>query len=259
MRALALAICATLAATRAGASAPTWIEVKSAHFTVISNSGDRAGRHTAWQFEQIRSGLARLWPWAKIESGRPFVIFAVKDEATLKTLGPEFWEGKRFRPVSFWATGQDRRFVALRTDAREPDEISANPYQTAYWSYANAVFTGAFARRLPLWYSRGIAEVMSNTFVREKELQVGRPMQGNLEELRGRAPIPFAEFLAADRSSRWVTQESGIQLFDAQAWALVHYLLSAKRAAMPRAWTASTGCCTTGRTKRSRSRRPSET
>ena len=259
MRASALAIGATLAATRVEAAAAPRIEVKSAHFTVISNAGDRAGRHTAWQFEQIRSGLARLWPWAKIEGGRPFVIFAVKDEATLKTLGPEYWEGKRFRPVSFWATGQDRRFVALRTDVQEPNEIGANPYQTAYWSYANAVFTGAFARRLPPWYSRGIAEVMSNTFVREKELHVGRPMQGNLDVMRERAPIPLAEFLAADRSSRWLTQETGIRSSTPRPGPSSTISSSVKRVATPGAWTATTGLCTTGRTRRSRSRRPSAT
>jgi tetratricopeptide (TPR) repeat protein len=220
-----LAVAALLVAPGLGAAPPSWIEVKSSHFTVITNAGEGAGRRTAWQFEQIRSGLSLLWPWAKIGAGRPFLVFAAKDERTLKTLGPQYWEGKRFRPVSFWASGRDRLFVALRTDAREPDDVGANPYQTAYWSYANAVFTNAFPRRLPLWYSRGVAEVMSNTFVREKELHVGRLMQGNLDLMRQRAPIPLADFLSADRRSPWVTQESRIELFDAQAWALVHYLI----------------------------------
>ncbi len=61
---------------------------------------------------------------------------------------------------------------------------------------------------------------MSNTIVREKELHVGRLMQGNLDEMRQRAPIPLNEFLSADRRSPWVTQENSIRLFDAQAWAL---------------------------------------
>lgn len=225
MRAPALTPTLLLAASVAAAAPPPWIEVKSPHFTVVTNAGEKAGRRAAWQFEQIRAGLSRLWPWAKIETGRPFLVFAARDEATLQTLGPQYWEGKRFRPVSFSATGRDRRFLAIRTDIREPDEISANPYQAAYWSYSSAVFTGAFPRTLPQWYSRGVAEVMSNTFVREKELHVGRLMQGNLDVLRSRAPIPLAEFLAADRRSPWVTQESAIQLFDAQAWALVHYLM----------------------------------
>ena len=223
MRAL-LAVCVALVATPAAAGPPAWVEVRSAHFTVITNAGDGAGRQVAWQFEQIRSGLVKIWPWAKIQ-GPPFVIFAARDEATLKTLGPQFWEGKQFRPASFWVGGAEGRFVALRSDVQEPNNVSDNPYQMAYWAYANAVFTGAFPRRIPVWYGRGMAELISNTFVRDKELQVGRPMRANLQELRERAPIPLAEFLAVDKGSRWITQEAGIRLFDAQAWAFVHYLL----------------------------------
>jgi tetratricopeptide (TPR) repeat protein len=199
--------------------------VKSAPFTVITNSGDGAGRRTAWQFEQIRAALARLWPWAQVDAGRPFLVFAVRDEATLKTLGPQYWEGKRFHPISFWSGGRDRDYVALRTDIREADDISTNPYQKAYWGYVAAVFHRSFPRQVPQWYGRGIAEVISNTFVREKELQVGRPVQGNLDVMRSRAPVPLGELLSADRRSPWLTQEGRIDLFDAQAWALVHYLM----------------------------------
>ena len=104
MRLATLTLCAMLAAARSSAGPPTWIEVKSAHFTVITNAGDAAGRRVAWQFEQIRSALSGLWPWAKVDSGRPFVVFAAKDEATLRTLGPQYWEEKRYRPTSFWTT-----------------------------------------------------------------------------------------------------------------------------------------------------------
>lgn len=225
MRALTLTVSAVLVAAGLDAAPSLWVEVKSAHFTVITNSGDKAGQRTVWQFEQIRGALAQLWPWAKIEAGPPFFVFAVRDEATLKTLGPQFWEGKRYRPVSFWAGGRDRHYVALRTDLPEPADFSSNPYQKAYWGYVAAVFHRSFPQQIPQWYGRGIAEVMSNTFVREKELQVGRLMQRNLDVMRERAPIPLNEFLSADRRSPWVTQESRIELFDAQAWALVHYLI----------------------------------
>ncbi len=148
MRTLALTVSAVLLASGLGAAPPPWVEVKSAHFTVITNSGDKAGRRTAWQFEQIRAALVQLWPWAKAETGRPFLVFAVRDEATLKTLGPQYWEGKRFRPISFWAGGRDRQFAALRTDVREPDDVAANPYQKAYWSYVAAVFYRSFPRQI---------------------------------------------------------------------------------------------------------------
>jgi len=222
---LVLALFAVIASAELEAAPAPWLEVRSPHFTVITNAGEKQGRRTAWQFEQIRTALVNLWPWARIDAGRPFLVFAARDEATLKTLGPQYWEGKQFRPVSFGSQGRDRHFLALRTDMPQPDEQGANPYQSAYWSYTSAVFNRSFPRRLPAWYSRGMAEVMSNTIVRDKELHVGRPIAANLERLREHSPIPLSEFLSAEGRSRWLTQLEDVWLFDAQAWALVHYLL----------------------------------
>ncbi len=225
MRTLAVTLSAVLVAAGVGAAPPPWVEVKSGHFTVITSSGEKAGRRTAWQFEQIRAGLAQLWPWAKAEAAPPFYVFAVRDEATLKTLGPQYWEGKRFHPTSFWVGSRDRAYVALRTDIPEPDDTSDNPYQQAYWGYVAAAFHRSFPRQLPEWYARGVCEVMSNTVVREKELQLGRLMKRNVDIVRERAPIPLRELLSVDRRSPWVTQQDRIEQFDAQAWALVHYLM----------------------------------
>jgi tetratricopeptide (TPR) repeat protein len=225
MRVLSVTVSAVLLAGGLEAAPAPWVEVKSGHFTVITNSGEKAGRRTAWQFEQIRAGLAQLWPWAKIEAGPPFYVFAARDEATLKTFGPQYWEGKQFRPISFSALGRDKQFVALRTDVREPDDVTANPYQKAYWPYVSAVFHRSFPRKIPQWYGRGVAEVMSNTVVREKELHVGRLIQWDLDTMRSRTPIPLNQFLSADRGSPWVTLQDRITQFDAQAWALIHYLM----------------------------------
>lgn len=225
MRHPALVLGLMITAASATAAPAPWIEVKSAHFTVISDAGEKAARKTAWQFEQIRLALLQVWPWAKIDSGRPFVVFAARDENTLRTLGPQYWEGKRFRPVSFGTAGRDRQYIALRTDANEPDDAGANPYQSAYWIYVSSVFNRSFPRHLPAWYSRGIAEVMSNTIVRDKELHVGRPLHSNLATVREHSLVPLGELLSADRSSRWLTQETAVEIFDANAWALVHYLV----------------------------------
>ena len=224
MRHFALVLGLRRVVASATAAPPPWLEVKSAHFTVVTDAGEKAGRRTAWQFEQIRAALVQVWPWAKIDSGLPFLVFAAREESTLKTLGPQYWEGKRFRPVSFGTTGQDREYIALRTDVREPDDVGVNPYQSAYWSYVSAVFNRSFPRRLPAWYSRGIAEVMSNTIVRDKELHIGRPLRSTVDTVRARPLVPLSELLTADRSSHWLTQGVDVEIFDANAWALVHYL-----------------------------------
>jgi tetratricopeptide (TPR) repeat protein len=225
LRAFVIALAWSFAASSRTAAAPAWIEVKSPHFTAVSDAGEGAARRTLWQFEQIRAALVKVWPWARVDSGSPYLIFAVRDENSLKTLGPQYWEGKRFRPVSFGATGRDRRYIAVRTDLREPDEADENPYQSVYWSYVSSVLGHSFPRPLPLWYSRGVSELWSNTRVREKEIQVGRLLHADVERVRRGGLIPPEVFLSADRKSRWVTRESDVTLFDAQACVFVHYLI----------------------------------
>lgn len=218
-----------LGAGMASAAPAPWLEIRSPHFTVLTNSGEKEGRRTLWQFEQVRQALLVIWPWAVIDGGKPTEIYAVRDEATLRSLGPQYWEGKQYRPTSFWVGGADRQFIALRTDLPEPDDIGENPYQTAYWNYVSLVFHRSLPGRAPYWYSRGVADVLSNTIAREKEIHVGRLMNNRLRSVRESPLIPMNEFLAADARSRYGTREVEAWQFDAQAWAFVHFLMFSNR------------------------------
>lgn len=227
MKHLVCVVATAAFASGALAAPPPWIEIKSPHFTVVTNAGEKAGRKVAWQFEQIRGATAKIFPFARVDSQEPFVIVAARDEGTLSLLGPQYWERKGFRPISFSVGARDKQFVALRTDVRENAELDENPYQSAYWSYAAVAFGRSFPVAAPPWLVRGMAELMSSTSVREKELRVGRPIRHNLETIRQRALVPMDEFLNARHGSPWLTGEVQIQTFDAQAWAFVHYLLFA--------------------------------
>lgn len=218
-----------LGVSPATAAPAPWLKIKSQHFTVVTNAGEKSGRRAAWQMEQIRQALKLIWPWANIDGGQSITIFAVRDEATLKTLGPQYWEGKRFRPTSFWATGSDRQYIALRTDLAEPSDEGDNPYQTAYWNYVSLVFHRSLPPGTPQWYSRGVTEVLSNTIVREKEIHVGRLMDHHLRRMREQPHIPLAEFLGVTRGSKYLTREAEAWQFEAQAWVFVHYLMFGNR------------------------------
>lgn len=71
-------------------AADSWIEVKSEHFLVISNAGDRTARNVAWQFEQIRSVIGATFPWAKLDLARPLTVIALKDDNSMHALAPAF-------------------------------------------------------------------------------------------------------------------------------------------------------------------------
>ena len=215
--------------------AAVWVEVNSPNFTILSDAGEKEARRTAWQFEQIRQALKVVLPWARVDGTSSFVVYAARDEKTLKSLGPQYWEGKRFRPLSFWVRSVDRDYVALRTDVSEPSEVGANPYQDAYFPYISTVLGRSLPRDAPYWFVRGFARVLSNTIVRSKELHIGRLMEDELQRVRDGALIPQAEFFAVKPGSKWTTQDSDSWLFEAQAWAFMHSLLFAdKSASAPR-------------------------
>jgi tetratricopeptide (TPR) repeat protein len=79
--------------------------------------------------------------------------------------------------------------------------------------------------QLPLWFSLGLGEVMSNTIVRETHLEIGRPIPWHLQRLRERVRIPLPELLSLTNTSPAYVQEDQRPDLDAEAWALVHYLM----------------------------------
>jgi tetratricopeptide (TPR) repeat protein len=203
-----------------------WIEVASPRFFVVSNSGEKEARRFAWQFEQVRSVFKEIWPWARTDSGRAFVVLAVRDETTLKRLAPQYWERKGgMRPVGVFVGGADRDFVALRTDVAEPDDVGVNPFITAYEGYAHIVLNASFPGSLPRWYQHGLGELFGNTVVRPKAVHVGRLIPWHLQTIGERARLPLRELLAAERGSSHFSDSSRRQVFDAHAWMFVHYLV----------------------------------
>jgi TPR repeat protein len=217
----------SLLATPAGlfAAERPWIEVKSPHFTVVSNAGEKSARKTAWQFEQIRFVFEKLWPWARIPAHTPFVVFAVKDEASIRALAPQYWEVKDgVRPSGVSVEGRDRCYVVLRVDLPTPDAEGINPYMSIYWSYAYLAISSSFGHDFPLWFSRGLSELFSNTIVRDKDILVGRPIRWNLERIAQGGRLLLPQLFAVDRKSRHATDRDDSQMFDAQSWALLHYM-----------------------------------
>ena len=207
-------------------AADQWIEVKSAHFTVVSNAGERTTRRLVWQLEQVRSALTGLFSWAKPELNKPFRVIVAKDETTMRALAPQYWEERRsVRPASVWMSGPDQHYLVLRADVEVDERGTINPYITSYFSYIGLVMDQSLDRDLPLWFTRGFTGVLSNTIVRDDHVLLGAPIVWKLEILRERPLFPLAKLLTLTRKSRETTEADPRQTFDAETWAFVHYLM----------------------------------
>ena len=209
-------------------AAETWIEVKSPHFTILSNASDGSTRTLAWQLEQIRSALTTLWPWARVDLGRPLNVIALKDERSMREIAPRYWEAKgSIRPASVWVSARDGHYFAIRTDVRVQDTDTLNPYLTAYGAYVSLVLQASFENDLPLWFSNGMSSVLSNTVVRDDHVKLAMPITWHLQYLRERSRMPLAKLVTVNRLSPEYTQDGLRDGLEAHAWAFVHFLMFA--------------------------------
>jgi len=76
----------------------------------------------------------------------------------------------------------------------------------------------------PLWLSRGLSGVISNTLVRQDDIVIGAVLPWYLESLRERR-LPLRHMLSTSRRSPDLLRDETQRYFDAQSWAFVHYLM----------------------------------
>ncbi|HEY6508955.1 MAG TPA: hypothetical protein VIY56_13135, partial [Vicinamibacterales bacterium] len=211
-----------------------WIEVRSPHFLVVANTSEGDARDIGWQFEQVRVAFQLIWPWARRESGRPFVVFALRDKKDVRELAPKFWENGGDGASAVSVSGRDKDYFALLTGLSPADELGTNPYYYAYWGYATQMLEANYPGQLPPWFKRGMADFFANTLVQKKQVQLGRIIRHHARTLGERSRMSVAEILETDWKSEWVTDDGRRSVFDAHAWMLVHYLTLGE----DRAWLA---------------------
>ncbi|HEY2457228.1 MAG TPA: hypothetical protein VGI13_08015 [Candidatus Acidoferrum sp.] len=211
---------ATLTAPRRATAKDSWVEVRSPNFTVISNAGEGTARSIADHFEQFRELFQNAFPKVRVDLGKPLVIFALRNEDSMKLLLPEFWETKgRAHPAGIYVPGEDKHFVVVRTNSEGP-----NPYETVYHEYTHALMDLNF-RGLPLWLSEGLAEFLGNSTLQDKAVEIGQIAPYHIEVLQQNRLIPIEELLKADNTSPYYNEANRASVFYAESWMLVHYLM----------------------------------
>ncbi len=223
-RALGFAVFAALlpCTSALGATDPNqgWIEVRSPHFVVSSNAGEKEARRIADQFEQIRGLFHAAFGNLRVDPAEPILILAAKNESTMKMLLPEEWEVKgHVHPSGVYQQGEDKHYVVLRLDSE-----GGNPYHALYHEYTHALLHLNFAA-LPLWLDEGLAEFYGNSRLGDKESKVGTIDQAHLYILGQNKLLPIETLLNVEQGSPYYNEANRASVFYAESWALVHYLM----------------------------------
>ena len=214
LSALVLTLC-----TAAVASPEQWIEVRSAHFTVLSNSNEKQARRILDQFERMRWMFQTLFPKSNVDPIQPIVIFAAKDQQTFAALEPPAYLAKgQLKLAGYFLPTMDKIFVLLRLDANYD-----HPFATIYHEYTHLQLR-TDGEWIPLWLNEGLAEFFQNTEIRNKDVLLGEPSLDDILYLRQHQIIPLDVLFKVDAASPYYHEEQKGSVFYSESWALTHYL-----------------------------------
>ncbi|MGA9979503.1 MAG: DUF1570 domain-containing protein [Candidatus Sulfotelmatobacter sp.] len=195
----------------------SWVQVRSPHFIVVSNSNEKQARHVADQFERMRSVFHKLLPKLQ-DPSTPIVVLAIKDEKDFRALEPAAYLAKgQVRLAGLFLTTLDKNYVLMQLDAQ-----GDHPYATIYHEYTHLLLSKA--DWMPLWMNEGLAEYYQNTDIREKDVSLGEPSTENVMLLRQNRMLPLATLFTVDHNSPYYHEENKGSIFYAESWALTHYL-----------------------------------
>ncbi|HVR23395.1 MAG TPA: hypothetical protein VMU26_08730, partial [Candidatus Polarisedimenticolia bacterium] len=136
------------------AGEPQWTEIRSPHFSVVTDAGEKRGREVAMRFEQMRAVFGALMTKANINLPIPLQIVAFRNGKELRQFSPLF-KGKPIELAGLFQQGSDRSFILL-------DMAVENPWTVVFHEYAHQLMNGNLQGEFDPWFQEGFAEYFSS-------------------------------------------------------------------------------------------------
>ena len=201
----------------------TWISVRSKNFFLIGNAGDKEIRQVATRLEQFRETFRQLFPRAKFNQTIQTNVVVFKDHTAYRPFKPKRADGKPDENTAgYFQPGEDINYITLAAGGENEDV-----YGTIFHEYVHFLINTNFGKSIvPPWFNEGLAEYYQ-TFKIENDQKVtlGGLQEGHLYLLQQRDMIPLKTFFEIDNYSLHQNGNHSVDIFYAQAWALMHYLI----------------------------------
>ena len=218
-----------------------WLEIHSAHYTVITDAGDKKGREVALRFEQMRSVFATLLMKERLNEPVPLTILAFKNDKTYFQSAP-LRRGQPIGAAGFFVPGEDHNFIVLNLFEEESWRAVAHDFAHLMLNYNYPPVQG--------WFDEGLAEYFSSIRLDNKQVEIGgdpelqsaytedllqnqrevrNPTKSLTELLSGQAWLALPDLLTMKHDTSSYTESTHNTLFYAQSWMVMHYLLHEKK------------------------------
>ena len=230
-----------LVMTALAAEPSPWLEIHSAHYTVITDAGDKKGREVALRFEQMRAVFATLLMKERLNEPVPLTILALKNDKTYYQSAP-LRQGQPIGVAGFFVPGEDHNFIVLNLFEEESWRAVAHDFAHLLLNYNYPPVQG--------WFDEGLAEYFSSIRLDNKHVEIGgdpelhsafaedllqnqrevrSPPKSLTELLSGQAWLALPDLLTMKHDTSSYSESTHNTLFYAQSWMTVHYLLHEKK------------------------------
>ena len=221
------------------ANEPQWLELRSTHYIVVTDAGERRGREVALRFEQMRAVFAGLLMKDRLNESRPLTILAFADDKPYYQLAP-LSGGQPLAAPGFFLSGEDHDFVALNL-------TETDPWRAVARAFAIRLLDFNYPPAQP-WFDDGLLGYFSSIRIDGRQVEIGgdpRLQPANFEGSGANQPDkspakPFTELLEAQD---WMSlpdlfavkhdasPNEGMHstIYDAESWIVMHYLLHEKK------------------------------
>jgi tetratricopeptide (TPR) repeat protein len=197
-----------------GASNKQWTLVRSPHFEVYSQAGERDGRSALLWLEQLRAFFVRT---SAAQAGPD-----LESHGPVRVIG--FQSAKEYAAFRLQAAA-DAYFVGGEAiDYIVMPRLGPEEFGVAAHEYAHLVLH-SLRLRLGPWLAEGVAEFFSTVRISENGGLIGGDLPMRTRTLRQRPWIPLAQLLALPANSPIRADRNTADVFYAESWALTQMLI----------------------------------
>lgn len=252
----ALVLAAALLALHSPSSAVTeekspWLEIHSAHFTVITDAGEKKGKEVALRFEQMRAVFGTLLMKERLNDSEPLTILAFKNDkdyyqsAPLQKAQGSQSNTAQLQPISvpgFFVPGEDQNFIVLNLFEVDSWRAVAHDFAHLMLNFNYPPVEG--------WFDEGVAEYFGSIRIDNKQYEIGgdpelsnvfstdllenqqearNPPKSLTEILGAQVWLALPDLLTIRHDTSGYNEGTHHTLFYAQSWITVHYLIHEKK------------------------------
>jgi len=213
---------------------PKWLEVHTAHFSVITDAGEKRGREIALRMEQMRAIFGQLLLKDKLKMPVPITVVAFKSDKQYALVAP----AKQGLAAGFYVPGWDRIYITLNLFEADSWRSIAHPLAHYLLNYNYPPAAG--------WFDEGLAEYFGS-------IQIGRQVdiggdpelapewhEDIFDEMRRDPNVPqsltqlvgspvwlsMVDLFTMKHDGSGAREGTHNTLYYAQSWMVVHYLVN---------------------------------